>query len=110
MKNRHHHLIDAIELLNPAEAPAMGRIESICLRQQNGDSLFVNHVIVELEMGMIYAKSTSEDPIWHMVPVDELVGLEIQLSDDPKVKGWFKDFDTLPQILVALRSEKKKGS
>jgi hypothetical protein len=111
VKNRHHHLVDALKILNPAEAPARGRIEQLCLRQQNGDSLFVNQVIVELELGMIYAKSTADEPIWHMVPIDELVGLEVGLFAVNGVnKAWFKDFNTLPQILVALRSEAKKTS
>jgi hypothetical protein len=106
VKNRHHHLVDALKILNPAEAPARGRIEQLCLRQQNGDSLFVNQVIVELELGMIYAKSTADAPIWHMVPVDELVGLEVGLCDKPGDRAWFKDVKNLPEIMAKLREEK----
>lgn len=109
MKNRHHHLINALELLNPVAEPAKGKITQLCLRQQNGDSLFVDEVIVQMELGMIYARSTSEDPIWHMVPVDELVGLEVALNDHPTARPWFKDAEVLPAIIAKLGMEKKKA-
>jgi hypothetical protein len=109
VKNRHHYLVNALLILNPAEAPAKGRIDQLCLRQQNGDSLFVNQVIVEAEVGMIYAKSTSDDPVWHMVPIDELVGLEVGLFAVGGVnKAWFKDAQTLPAIIGKLVGEQKK--
>lgn len=109
MKNIHHHLVSALQVLNPAAAPAKGRIEHICLRQENGDSLFVSQVIVEAELGMIYAKSTSDSPIWHMVPISELVGLEVELCNDGGIKAWFKDAPTLPEIIAKLRLEAKKA-
>jgi hypothetical protein len=108
VKNRHHHLVQALELLNPAEKPAKGKIEQLCLRQQNGDSLFVNQVIVELDMGMIYARSTADDPIWHMIPIDELVGLEVGLNNHPTARPWFKDAQDLPKILAKLSAEAAK--
>jgi hypothetical protein len=110
VKNRHHHLVSALEILNPAAAPAKGKIAQLCLRQTNGDSLFVDQVIVEANLGMIYAKSTSDDPIWHMVPIDELVGLEVGLDDKPGNKAWFKDAQTLPAIIGKLVGEQKKAS
>lgn len=109
MKTVHHHLIEAIKILNPAAAPAKGKIEQLCLRQENGDSLFVNEVIVEAELGMIYAKSTADDPIWHMVPVNQLVGLEVGLHNDAGIKAWFKDARTLPAIIGKLVGERKKA-
>jgi hypothetical protein len=110
VKNRHHYLVTALQILNPAEAPAKGRIDQLCLRQQNGDSLFVNQIVIELDLGMIYAKSTSDDPVWHMVPIEELVGLEVGLCDKPGDRAWFKDAQTLPAIIGKLGLEAKKAT
>lgn len=109
MKNAHTHLTTALELLNPAEPPAKGKIKEICLRQKNGDSLFVDQVMVDLPLGMIYAKSTSDEPVWHMVPIDQLVGLEVGYHYDPGIKAWFKDAPTLPDVIAKLVLEQKKA-
>src|SRR5438477_12117656 len=94
-------------LANPADKFAAKRIKVIGLRQANSDILLVDEVIVEREQGTIYAKADERDT-WHMLPIAELVGIEVELKD-PKV-SWFNDALTLPAIIAKLQVEQKKGA
>lgn len=94
---------ERIELLDPAKNPTL--FESLVLRQENGDSVFV--IAVESDERFIYGRAAAmNDTSWHMLPIENLVGIEVTLKN-PKQK-WFEDVKTLPQIIAKLEQEKKK--
>lgn len=104
MKTEHYRLIDAIKVLNPADEVANKRIKELCLRQRNGDSVFVDAVLVEQTEGMIYARASGR-AVWHMLPVSELVGFEAELRNAKDT--WHKDALTLPAIIRKLQGEQQ---
>lgn len=105
MKSEHYRLIEALKVLNPADEVATKRIKELCLRQRNGDSIFVDAVLVEESEGTIYARASGR-AVWHMLPISEFVGLEAELRNGKD--AWHNDAATLPDIIAKLVGEQQR--
>lgn len=99
MKGTTYQVIEAIKLLDPAKN--FDLFADLGLKLSTTEIIYVTDI--EIEGTMLYARG-SRDRTFHMVPVDSVLGFEVEIKSNP----WFLGVRTLPAIIAKLKDEAKR--